>query len=259
MEFLSTDKQEIPDDCLLSETSQDFSEELRLLMEAHDLIVEVPTTQIVSSDTTSCASECGLSPVTSVQEDDLLCVLNQLQPTAIGSPKQSPILQSKPPCNNSTTQCTGSPLDRNRKNALAAKLNRQKKKEYVQSLETQVSSLQLENKQLKLWYSQMEESVSKLQLEVKYLKNVLANESTLSTLLQSIPRIEGVRLSTSLVAGKRSRTDNDIDFCSSKKAAAVKGDADFELASGVCLHVMNNTASLEFCAECSQRSVATCH
>ena len=271
MEFLSTDNQEYPVDYLLSETCQDFTEELRLLMESHDALSQV--SQVASSPNVyqSMNSETGsdsgvLSPGS---EDERLCNVLNVQPSyfssksrhtpTVLSTNQSSYNEDIKPQTSFTCQAgidiksaqTDDQSGRNKKNAIAARLNRQKKKEYVQGLEAQVSSLQSENSQLKHLSSQMVESVSKLQLEVKYLKNVLANQSTLSKLLQHIPQIDEVKLSTSLVARKRSRTNGgepDI-LCTSKK---IKQDI-----AGVCLHVVNNTASLEFCASCSQRSTAT--
>ncbi len=267
MEFLSTDIQECSADYLLSETCQDFTEEIRLLMESHDALSNVTCSpNVYRSLNSETSSDSGvMSPYS---EDERLCsVINveSLSSTPVfidDTPTVLPTNQSSCKKEDDRPRWTKisndiKPLqvenqsDRNRKNAVAARLNRQKKKEYVQGLESRVSSLQSENQQLKRWSSRMEESVSQLQIEVKYLKNVLANQSTLSKLLQNIPQIDEVRLSTSLItAGKRAR--NTTDMCAMKR---VKVDSADEIA-GVCLHVVNNTASLEFCSTCSQRSAA---
>ena len=101
------------------------------------------------------------------------------------------------------------------KNAIAARENRLKKKQYVKDLEDTVKSISAENGTLKKQVSTMEEAVTDLKTEVKYLKKVLANQSTLSALLKNIPSVSGINLkSTSLAqvepttgGRKRRRTD----------------------------------------------------
>ena len=80
------------------------------------------------------------------------------------------------------------------KNAVAARENRLRKKQYVRDMEQTVSSLKAENSTLKSQVSTMQEAVSDLKTEVKYLRNVLANQSTLAALLKNIPSASGVNL-----------------------------------------------------------------
>lgn len=144
------------------------------------------------------------------------------------------------------------PTERNRKNAIAARLNRQKKKEYVNGLESEVAHLKTENSTLKHKCFRMEETVATLSTEVQYLKSVLANQSKLSHILQNIPEVNGVRLTGSFRPGKRCREDDFSDNYSSKRVQTVPPQS-----GGVCLHVVNDVATLEFCSECSKKAAET--
>ena len=88
------------------------------------------------------------------------------------------------------------------KNAVAARENRLRKKQYINDLEQSVQSLTSENKNLKNQVTSMQQTVGDLRTEVKYLRSVLANQSTLSALLKNIPAVPGINL-TSAVRDKR--------------------------------------------------------
>lgn len=155
----------------------------------------------------------------------------------------------------SSTSPSLPPLDkqceRNRKNAEAAKQNRQKKKLYVSSLEKEAVSLRTEVSNLKQRCSNLESSNTRLETEVAYLKSVLVNQSKLSSLLAKIPISEGgVHLTSSFSLGKKA--DPCEEECSRRRAKRAR--LDDQTAAGVCLHVSNDRVSLEFCAECSLRS-----
>lgn len=66
------------------------------------------------------------------------------------------------------------------KNAIAARLNCLKKKEYVNSLEKKVGILLSENNMLKQENCQLTKRVEELEDEMRYLRAVLANESMLA-------------------------------------------------------------------------------
>ena len=136
-------------------------------------------------------------------------------------------------------------IDRNRKNAEAARLNRQKKKRYVEDLEKSCSSLKTENVILKTRCHEYQQKCTKLQSEVQYLKSVLMNESSLSSLIQNIPQVKGVKLSSSF-SRKRSLSDDEEQPPKRQKQNAHSG--------GVCLHVAKDVVSLEFCASCSKQA-----
>ena len=139
-------------------------------------------------------------------------------------------------------------FDRNRKNAEAAKQNRLKKKAYLETLEAEAETLREENKRLKSCCSNFEQKARDLAEEVEYLRSVIKNQSSLSALLQNIPNVKSVKLSSPL--GKRPSMESVTSADSStKRARAVP-------SGGVCLHVAKDTVSLEFCPQCSIHAVA---
>lgn len=84
--------------------------------------------------------------------------------------------------------------------AIAARQNRQKKKQYLFSLEGSVQKLCEENDKLKNQDAEQKEQIAELKAEVMYLKSVIANQSVLSHLLKNIQNTNGVKLSASLLA-----------------------------------------------------------
>ena len=136
--------------------------------------------------------------------------------------------------------------DRSRKNALQAKLNREKKKAHIQGLERDLESLQKENEALKVGKKQMSHQICRLEDEVHYLKNILANASALSGLLKNISGVNGVKLSTGIATSIVDNNCNRRDICQNLRKA------------GVCLHVNDGEASIEFCAQCSSQASQSC-
>ncbi|XP_028309602.1 CREB/ATF bZIP transcription factor isoform X2 [Gouania willdenowi] len=132
------------------------------------------------------------------------------------------------------------------KNAIAARLNRLKKKEYVSSLERKVGCLVSENGLLKQENSQLTKRVEELEDETRYLRAVLANESTLAQLLSRLSGLNGMKLSSSLFQGASS---NDHDYALPRKRVKVE---DKETSGGVCLHVDKDHVSVEFCTKCAE-------
>ncbi|XP_033732992.1 uncharacterized protein LOC117322286 [Pecten maximus] len=140
---------------------------------------------------------------------------------------------------------------RNKKNAVQAKINREKKKAFIKTLEDTVDELRTENDDLKLNQTRMEECQRVLEDEVQYLKSVLANQSALSSLLQNIPNVQNVTLSTSFNRRKRG-ANLDHDYMEHHDTA--KRTKKNTSRAGVCLHVDNGHASLEFCSHCSKNA-----
>jgi len=112
------------------------------------------------------------------------------------------------------------------KNAIAARENRQKKKHYVQGLECSVEKLRVENCGLKKENDKMTRSIESLRTEVRYLKSVLANQSTLSGLLNNIGSTPGVRFKASLCADADDEEETEVidkqpakRFCRKRKFA----------------------------------------
>lgn len=138
------------------------------------------------------------------------------------------------------------------KNAIAARLNRIKKKEYVSSLERKVTGLSSENISLKQENSALTKRVEELEDETRYLRAVLANESMLAQLLARLGGVNGMKLSSSLFQG--AADPNDHDYALPRKRAKVEERG--EAAGGVCLHVDRNHVSVEFCPKCAERASA---
>ncbi|XP_014866848.1 PREDICTED: CREB/ATF bZIP transcription factor isoform X2 [Poecilia mexicana] len=132
------------------------------------------------------------------------------------------------------------------KNAIAARLNRLKKKEHVNSLEKQVGVLSTENAVLKQENCQLTKRVEELEDETRYLRAVLANESMLAQLLSRLSGVNGMKLSSSLFQGPRS---NEHDYALPRKRVKVE---EKETSGGVCLHVDKNHVSVEFCPKCAE-------
>lgn len=165
-------------------------------------------------------------------------------------------------------------IDRNKKNAIAARENRQKKKKYVEGLENEVGKLKDENKTLKTRNENMSKMILKLSDEVKYLRSVLANESTISLLLKSVAATPGISLTSSLVqpsAGNKEETamekkKSQYITRSRKRQSVVEQSSDVVEPSpskkacrsnpgGVCLHVNSGKVSLELCARCEKKAL----
>lgn len=137
------------------------------------------------------------------------------------------------------------------KNALAARLNRLKKKEYLNGLEQRVGSLTSENRLLKQENSNLNKRVEELENETRYLRAVLANESMLAQLLSRLSGVNGMKLSTSLF---QEPSENDHDYAMPRKKVKVE---DKDAAGGVCLHVDKDHVSVEFCTKCAESASAS--
>ncbi|XP_053564633.1 CREB/ATF bZIP transcription factor [Bombina bombina] len=134
------------------------------------------------------------------------------------------------------------------KNALAARLNRLRKKEYVNGLESRVARLSEENQQLQVERRALDARVRELEEEARYLRAVLANDSALSQLLGRLTGLGGLRLSTSLFGFPPTAGDHDYAL------PRVKHEEEEPSPGGVCLHVDKEKVSVEFCALCARNA-----
>ncbi|XP_076876651.1 uncharacterized protein crebzf [Brachyhypopomus gauderio] len=132
------------------------------------------------------------------------------------------------------------------KNAMAARMNRLKKKQYLSGLEQHVGSLTSENRLLKQENSSLNKRVEELESETRYLRAVLANESMLAQLLSRLSGVNGMKFSSSLF---QESNENDHDYALPRKKMKVE---DRDAAGGVCLHVDKDHVSVEFCTKCAE-------
>ena len=148
------------------------------------------------------------------------------------------------------TKIKESEADRNRRNAESARQNRLKKKRYLEELEKEHSDVKRENVILKTKCHEFQQRCQRLQSEVEYLKNVIANESMLSSLIQNIPNVPNVKLSSSFSSRKRPCSSSPKDSTPTSKRSKPSQSA----GAGVCLHVAKDQVSIEFCQHCSKQS-----
>lgn len=72
------------------------------------------------------------------------------------------------------------------RNAVMARVNRERKKKYVESIEQKLKTLDQENKSLKSRIIEQDKKMEKLNEEVAYMRNVLKNQTMISTLLKAL-------------------------------------------------------------------------
>jgi len=142
------------------------------------------------------------------------------------------------------------------RNALNARINRQKKKAYMASLETQKTRLLSENKRMKTALTSLLCERDDLVDEVKYLKSVLANDSALAKLVESIhgpPLKLSSRFDRATVKRKGVEDDHDYD----PRAKQRTSEHDMSVA-GICVHVSENHLSVELCHRCAHMAGGGC-
>jgi hypothetical protein len=134
-------------------------------------------------------------------------------------------------------------MERNRKNAIQARLNRQRKKEYIEGMEDTVKNLQARNDDLSADNERLHTENAALKEELEYVKNVLANQSALAGLLKNIGHPQGAILSSSFATNKRKSTDD--------------GEQPRKIGGGLCVHVDRDQVSIEMCSKCSLMAQGT--
>ncbi|KAH9492427.1 hypothetical protein Btru_051078 [Bulinus truncatus] len=143
--------------------------------------------------------------------------------------------------------------DRCKKNALQAKLNREKKKAYIKSLEAEIETLKCHNNDLKSENGDFKLKNAELEKEVEYLKSVLFNSSALSAVLKNIDSASGVRLSSTITNRKRKLENPSSCFRVNDSERQIKK----KMNAGICLHVSSDQTSIELCAHCSSLAQIT--
>lgn len=174
------------------------------------------------------------------------------------------------------------------KSAIIARENREKKKKYVQQLETNYEDMKYQNFDLQSKLEKKSKLCDSLQKEIQYLRNVLANQSSISALLKNIHSTPGLSFSSSIELsddGKSSNTkkrqlDENYNYDNKSKGVYVRATGSHkkvkqdteqpaaddysppltpvssheDASGGVCLHVNNNKVSLELCSKCAENA-----
>ena len=140
------------------------------------------------------------------------------------------------------------------KNAQQARINRQRKKAYIQGLESKMAEMHKENSKLKSETLHLRRDKRSLEDEVLYLRRVLANDSALANLLRNIDS-DGVVLSKSFENQRKRSLALDHDYGKPapkyQRHKYVNGSQVKQASGGVCLHVDTGRVSLEFCSKCA--------
>jgi len=138
-------------------------------------------------------------------------------------------------------------VDRSRKNAEMAKINRQRKKRYTSNLEAEVKSLRGRNEKLTHLKNKQESKIKTLQDEVLYLMSVIRNQTKLSSVLRAVSSVPGISIgnssTTELPPNAEQLSGKTGPDCIEK----------LEYSGGVCLHVSEDKVSLEFCSNCNKK------
>lgn len=171
------------------------------------------------------------------------------------------------------------------RNALMARENRRKKKEYLTKLEEEVDEYKSENKKLRRILKQQFKMAEKLKHEKDYLRNVLANQTQITSLLNLFKNQSNASQSTASSPALSTTSSvqqdllgRDFDFPDSFDESLLPketddffkyipdqndlslhnnliGDHNYTSGNksdaGVCLHVCGSHLSLEFCVNCS--------
>lgn len=174
----------------------------------------------------------------------------------------------------------------NSKNAVAARINRMKQKQYVKDLEQKMSRLKREIRGIKRELKEREEKWASSRRQVAYLRGMIANSHQIGSLLRNIrwrniiP--QGSNIDKTLnelnsdasidhfpISASHSLFDGCFDLLEERDnnrimppPVAPQEDEGWALLDvidpattevGVCLHVSNRRISVEFCDECSTR------
>lgn len=85
------------------------------------------------------------------------------------------------------------------KNAINARLNRLKKKSYIQSLEDTITDLMAQNEELKTYGEDQLKCINSLKTEVAYLRGVISNMSEIKSLLRTVRLHSDLKFTSSLL------------------------------------------------------------
>ncbi|XP_015376022.1 PREDICTED: CREB/ATF bZIP transcription factor-like isoform X3 [Diuraphis noxia] len=140
----------------------------------------------------------------------------------------------------------------NSKNAVAARINRMKQKQYVKDLEQKMSQLKREIKGVKRELREREEKWASSRRQVAYLRSMLANSNQIGGLLRNI-RWRNIVPQEERDSDHPHMVPPPVAPQEDEGWALLDGINPSTTEVGVCLHVSNRRISVEFCDECSNR------
>lgn len=148
----------------------DYADERTSSEEDDDMLVDQESEEYIASQPHG-ASRAGR------QRKPSLTNTNSSVDTITGSVGTAPVRRrgrgpSKRPCLN--------------RNALMARENRQRKKEYIERIEARLQNYQTENQELSSTIQKQNVEIKRLNSEVTYLKSVLKNQTMITTLLKAM-------------------------------------------------------------------------
>jgi len=146
------------------------------------------------------------------------------------------------------------------RNAIAARENREKKKQYIESLKKELAIKNKEVLAMKSSMTSITERNKELECETAYYKAIVANMPQIAALIDHMASAPNVKLiGTSFTSGEQVLADvlkkpthsTAIDSNSVRKSHRIAAKVE---SAGICFHVNNNNMSLELCSKCSEAS-----
>lgn len=161
------------------------------------------------------------------------------------------------------------------RNAIMARENRLRKKEYLKNVENEVIKLRRENRMLHKKMQVQSNNLESLKNEITYLKNVISNNTSikrlltgLNSVLQAKKPVASVEVNQTVLNSSGFLTQPNCDPVLSSitepddillldPVELNSGPSHIDYSDsllpqvGICLHVNNKNISLEFCPQCN--------
>lgn len=141
------------------------------------------------------------------------------------------------------------------KNAVAARQNREKKKEEFDNMQKRLSIAEHENKAMKSMIERLTEEKADLVNENTYLRAIIANDSQISQVIKHVSALPRIELIGPEFVGEGSAkseiklTNGSSGEKSTRKSSRIAAKVD---GPGICVHIKNNDSmSLRLCDQCS--------
>lgn len=145
------------------------------------------------------------------------------------------------------------PEDRRERERVRCVNYRIQRAERIKRLEKDSVELTESNRVLSDKNQALNERISALEDQVEYLERVLVNESSLSSILNTITEHSGLKIQGNSLLNSQKRKRQDIDDENAMTAKKNNYSASPK-SGGVCLHLAPGRVSLEFCQECHKSS-----